>query len=264
MDKIINIPKINLNRSKNDSNLTHVTFNKFNNSILNIPKDIISFSGNNNLNSLEERWFKLSNKFEIPENVSKETFNILINNYSESTRAYHTIEHVQDCLDKLDNYINDSSTPKPKNLEILELAIIFHDIINGCPNDVEDSAKLAVEFLSKSNSNKYNNNKTINLLKNIILATKHDGTGIKSSLEVQLMLDIDLSILGESPEKYKKYSKNVRQEYLQYDDQTYKIKRSKVLERFLNQDTLFLTLYFKNKYQKQARNNLLAELQDLR
>jgi len=77
------------------------------------------------------------------------------------------------------------------------------------------------------------------------------------------MLDIDLSILGYSPEKYSQYKKNIRKEYSWVPENDYVSGRKKVLESFLKKQKIFQTEYFYSKYEQNARINIQEEIRAL-
>lgn len=82
--------------------------------------------------------------------------------------------------------------------------------------------------------------------------------------DTNFLLDIDLSILGKSPEVYKKYTEDIRKEYKIYPDFMYGKGRTKVLKSILELEAIFKTDFFKKAYEKQARENLTAELSQLK
>ena len=83
---------------------------------------------------------------------------------------------------------------------------------------------------------------------------------LTENLDNAYLLDLDLSILGTDWEIYNKYTQNIRKEYKIYPDILYKPGRKKVLKHFLERDSLYFTERFKTKFEKQARNNLIQEI----
>jgi len=75
--------------------------------------------------------------------------------------------------------------------------------------------------------------------------------------------DADLSILGQDWERYEAYAIAVRQEYALYADNLYYPGRKAVLHHFLQMNRIFKTQDFFDKYEKQARENLLHELRNI-
>ncbi|MGE5944923.1 MAG: hypothetical protein ACM31G_11355, partial [Flavobacteriales bacterium] len=78
-----------------------------------------------------------------------------------------------------------------------------------------------------------------------------------------ILLDLDLSILGKSPEEYKKYCENIKKEYHIYPDFMYRKGRIKVLKNLLDLNSIYKTSFFKNVYEEQAKMNVRFELTQL-
>jgi predicted metal-dependent HD superfamily phosphohydrolase len=93
------------------------------------------------------------------------------------------------------------------------------------------------------------------------MATKdHQAGSDKGTL---YLLDFDLAILGENLQTYAEYVQKIRAEYALYPDFLYNRGRKKVLQHFLDRDTIFKTREFIDNYESQARENLKAELKEL-
>lgn len=95
-----------------------------------------------------------------------------------------------------------------------------------------------------------------------ILATK-DHRPRTEHLHERFLLDADLAVLGATPEVYRDYCEEVRQEYRLVPELLYKRGRRKVLLHFLNFEHLYHTPFFRENYEKQARLNLKSELERL-
>ena len=72
----------------------------------------------------------------------------------------------------------------------------------------------------------------------------------------RLLVDVDLSILGASPERFAEYERQVREEYAWVPDNVFRDKRKAVLEGFLGRDAIFGTAFFMTMCEDQARENL--------
>ena len=169
--------------------------------------------------------------------------------YAEPHRAYHTLTHIDHMLGLLDN--------SEQHTDALELAVWFHDVIYDPRSQTNeaDSAKL-FEEMSKAGPAESLISETTRL----IIATDH-RTPIPSSAAEKLIRDIDLSILGTTPENYHNYSQQIRFEYKHVEEQDYRNGRRKVLEHFLTKP-IYLTGNFRILEQA-ARLNLTTELQQL-
>ena len=165
--------------------------------------------------------------------------------YSKPTRHYHTLKHLEDIYIELQPF---------KLTSILEFAIFYHDIVYDVKRDdnEEQSALLAKKRLEELSVPSM----FIEKISQLIIETKIHKASSKLNA---LFLDADLSILGSSQERYKEYVQDVRKEYAFYDDTTYFSGRKKVLESFLDKERIYESRYFYDKYERQARVNILME-----
>lgn len=178
----------------------------------------------------------------------------LTQEYNRSDRFYHDLAHIKNCLREFDLARNLAKEP-----EALELAIWYHDIIydTHSKTNEEDSADLLYFLCSNAGLNKNFTNKSNRL----ILATKHDV--ISTDIDEKLIVDIDLSILGKSPAEFDVYEQNIRKEYSWAKDSDFNQGRAGILKIFLKRPSIYLTDFFRNKYEKQAIINLENSIKKL-
>ena len=95
-----------------------------------------------------------------------------------------------------------------------------------------------------------------------MLATKaHDGS---LHPDAPILVDIDLSILGQASDRFWNYEDQIRKEYEWIPQEIFSTKRAEILERFLAREKIFNTEPFFTRYEKQARHNLAASIERLR
>lgn len=179
----------------------------------------------------------------------------LIQAYAEKHRAYHTMSHIEHCLNEFDHVKQWIQYP----VEV-ELAIWFHDIIyqpHASANE-EKSAAMTVSQLTRAQATAVQ----IDLVKNLILATKHDRPPDGS--DAKYLVDIDISILGAPPEVYRRYEENIRREYRWVPKILFIKGRKKILASFLDRDRIYYTQFFADQYERQSRSNLEAAIQRLK
>ena len=103
----------------------------------------------------------------------------------------------------------------------------------------------------------------------LVMATQHGFTketapaALGSSPDAQLLVDIDLSILGSSAERFERYDQDVRREYAWVPGFRYQEARAQVLQSFLDRPRLYLGEYAVALLEAQARINLAAALSRL-
>jgi predicted metal-dependent HD superfamily phosphohydrolase len=198
------------------------------------------------------RWQQLLAQFGIEQDF--QTFDRLLAAYTEKHRHYHTIEHIDACLRHLDavcDFAEDAAA--------IEMALWFHDAIYEPykSGNEEQSAQWADAFLAAHSVNP----SRIHRIHEHILATKHDS--IAKDADSQLLVDIDLSILGVDEAAYAAFEKNVREEYKMVPGILFRSKRAEILQSFLNRPHIYSTDYFRERLEARARENLSAAIKAL-
>ncbi len=204
--------------------------------------------------SLKERFSKNCLNFTKDQSLIENLWSEIEKNYSGKGRYYHNSEHLENMFSELD-----SVKQKIVNLENISFSVFYHDIIYDATSKIneEKSAEFAELRLKKLNIDR----DSIEKISAQILATKaHQKSGDN---DVNYLLDADLSILGKDPETYLDYTKKIRKEYSIYPDLLYKPGRKKALKHFLELENIFKTEDFREKYEKQARENIQFEIDRL-
>jgi hypothetical protein len=170
----------------------------------------------------------------------------LIAAYSEKQRAYHTLQHLYECL-----VLVDSIQANVNDAQAVALALWFHDAVyapQAKDNELK-SAELFEQYLAQDLSVDI-----VQKIKRWIVATqKHAST---DELDLQFLLDIDLAILAASPERFAQYEQQIQQEYAWVDPDVYLIKRKEVLVHFYQTEPLYQTEYFQQNFEQRAKENL--------
>mgnify|MGYP000970348859 FL=1 len=186
-------------------------------------------------------------------------FEVLNALYSTPNRFYHNLSHIKMCLDKLNEYKaflgQYLSTKDTVDFSHVEFAIWYHDAI--CLVDDIDNEQASFQLAKQVISNNAFAN-TLNRIEKLIMLTKHAPNVVVDVEDINLLTiaDIDLAILGKSPEIFFEYDANIRKEYSKYNDVYYKQSRIKVLQGFLDRQYIYHINYFREKYESQARKNL--------
>ncbi|ENX41705.1 hypothetical protein [Acinetobacter sp. NIPH 2100] len=196
------------------------------------------------LTVLEKSWFELHQHYRFSE--PQKIFNKLIVAYSEKQRAYHTVQHLYECLVLLESIradLNDSPA--------VALALWFHDAVydpQAKDNELK-SAELFEHYLVQ-----HLPVDIVGKIKRWIVATqKHAST---DELDLQFLLDIDLAILAASPARFAEYEQQIQKEYAWVDPDVYSIKRKEVLAHFYQAEPLYQTEYFQKNFEQRAKGNL--------
>jgi predicted metal-dependent HD superfamily phosphohydrolase len=174
--------------------------------------------------------------------------------YADPRRVYHTAEHIRDCLAHLD-----SSRELAQRADEVEAAIWFHDAVYlpGAPDNEDRSARLAQTTLADGGAPL----EVAHRIAELVLATRH--LAIAAEPDAALLCDIDLSILGRTPEVFDEFERRIRQEYAWVPEPVYRGARAEILAGFLRRRSIFQTTYFRDRYEIQARANLERAIKGL-
>lgn len=203
---------------------------------------------------LKDRFNQLCLQFTQDQNLIHSFWIELEQKYSEKSRSYHTLEHLENMFSELDTVKNELS-----KFNNISFSVFYHDIIYDASSkfNEEKSAEFATLRLQKL---AINSNLIDGISKQIIATKAHQRS---NESDTNYLLDADLSILGKDIDTYLNYTKNIRREYSIYPDFLYKPGRKKVLQHFLELSNIFKTEHFKTKYEDQAKSNIEFELKTL-
>jgi predicted metal-dependent HD superfamily phosphohydrolase len=174
--------------------------------------------------------------------------------YAAKSRPYHNLKHLENLLEELEQ-----CREQIEDYDTVLFALFYHDIIYKATSkeNEEKSAAIVLDRLKQIN---YPADKTERCYNHIIATKAHS---FSADNDTNLFTDADLSILGYTWDKYSEYCQQVRKEYAIYPDFLYNPGRKKALQHFLEMDTLFKTDFFRDKYEIQARKNIVQEISGL-
>lgn len=174
----------------------------------------------------------------------------LVLRYTEDHRWYHNMHHLDKMLGWLDVAgVSDVS---------MELGIWFHDIVYQPLS--KDNEVMSIRYFEE-NMGPYVSEDVMNHVERYILATD-PGRARSGCEDENLIIDIDLSILGSSPEEYRAYCIAIRKEYAVVPDDEFTTGRRAVMEHFLLRP-IYTTELFADR-EEPARRNIENELERLK
>lgn len=200
----------------------------------------------------EARWLRLMMALGLPEETR--SFGMLVAAYSEPHRHYHTGKHIEHCLHELDSAPGIAQEPAE-----VELALWYHDAVYDpySSKNEERSADLACDLLKRHNVSAAR----VERVRELILATRHAAPA--TTPDAQVLVDIDLSILGADEATYAQFEGDVRKEYRWVPAIVFRRKRAEILASFLERPSVYGTEPFRAKYEANARHNLAQAIQAL-
>lgn len=196
------------------------------------------------LSKLKHVWFELHQYYNFSE--PQKIYDELIAAYSEKQRAYHTVQHLYECLSLMEAVQYELNDPYA-----VALALWFHDAVydpEAKDNELK-SAELFEQLMAQDLSFE-----TLEKIKRWILATQKHA--LTDEIDLQFLLDIDLAILAATPERFIQYEQQIQQEYSWVDPEVYAIKRKEVLMHFYQSEPLYQTVYFQKNFELNAKDNL--------
>jgi predicted metal-dependent HD superfamily phosphohydrolase len=210
-------------------------------------------------NLVEEQWFSVGELLHndlFNEHQQKSLLEIIVANYSQPVRAYHTLQHIYSLLMMAKMYRSVISD----YLSVL-LAIFFHDIIYD-PKARDNEEKSAAFFSQLMGP--FVEPQRLQKVVSYILETKTHSVLLSADADLKFFIDMDLSILGSERQLYKLYAAQIRTEYEHVPEEIYCRERAKFLRLFLEKcDVIYATTVFQDLFESQARLNLVWECHQL-
>jgi len=178
-------------------------------------------------------------------------FHQLVASYSEPHRQYHTLKHLNECFLHFYNLRS-----LPDHPDEVELALWFHDAIYDTTK--KDNEQRSAEWARESLLAAGVANEKAERIYKLVMFTMHNAVPVGSDAEV--LVDIDLGILGAGAARFNEYEVQVRQEYSWVPENLYHAARRKVLEEFTSREWIYSTPLFRSEYEARARENIARSL----
>jgi predicted metal-dependent HD superfamily phosphohydrolase len=171
--------------------------------------------------------------------------------YSEPHRSYHTLRHLKECFVKLDEL-----RPLAERPAEVELALWFHDAIYDPRR--HDNERRSADWASETALALGVEAHAAQRLHALVMTTRHDAE--PRGVDEQILVDVDLAILGADAARFGEYEKQVREEYRWVPAMLYRRTRKAILQGFLSRPTIYRTPLFIERYERPARENLARSL----
>lgn len=192
--------------------------------------------------------------------IDEETKRELTALYRDGNRHYHGLAHIEALLALAVECRSKLSDP-----EAVEAAIWFHDAIydSRAKDNEARSAELARQLLA-------HRLKPVRMARvaAMILATAMHEVPVFANIDAvrdaALFLDMDLSILGASPEVFDAYEAAIRREYAWVPEDAWIAGRSAVLRTFLDRPYIYHSEEFRVRLEHRARANIERSLASLK
>jgi predicted metal-dependent HD superfamily phosphohydrolase len=191
----------------------------------------------------------------LPLDLPPEQLDALQAAYASPPRAYHNFQHVQEVLR---HYHEVAAGPGWRQPAEVGLAVLYHDAIYeaGRRDNETRSAELAVAHVAQWwSSAGIDAQRVVDLIE---LTARH-GTLQPADVddEAALFLDCDMAILGAEPALFDAYDRGIAAEYRGHVPAwLFKLNRRRFLKALLARPRIYLSDFFHQRYDTQARRNL--------
>ena len=204
-----------------------------------------------------KRWLALWQRLGVArhaDNALADAFSALIARYAENHRHYHTAQHIGECLTHFD-----AVQSLCEHAHEVELALWFHDAIYN-PR-ARDNEALSADWAVRVMREAALASDAQTRVRALIMATCHDA--LPQTQDAQVLVDIDLAILGAEGARFDEYENQVREEYGFVPGLLFRNTRVKILQGFLDRPAIYSTTHFNMLLEKKARENLARSLANL-
>jgi predicted metal-dependent HD superfamily phosphohydrolase len=167
--------------------------------------------------------------------------------YGEPQRHYHTMQHLGECLAWFER--EKALAERPGEVA---LALWFHDAVydvHAHDNEAR-SADWARQALRAAGAG----DAAADRVHALVMATRHDA--VPEGRDAELLIDIDLSILGAERARFDEYEQQVGAEYAFVPLEVRLPRRREILQRFLDRPALYATPRMHAQLEARARLNL--------
>ena len=168
--------------------------------------------------------------------------------YDEPQRSYHTLQHLHECIDRFETCTD--LTVRPAEIEI---ALWFHDAVYDVFR--ADNERRSAEWARDATVASGVPAEVAERIAALVLATKH-STAMPASVDEQLLVDIDLAILGANRKRFAEYERQIRREYAHVPEPVFQAKRRALLAGFMARERLYGTPRLHDELEERARANL--------
>lgn len=198
---------------------------------------------------LKDTFLKLMRKYTNEEEYIQACWEEIRKSYSAESRYYHNLNHINNMISELNNVILDV-----RDLDSLMFSIYYHDIIFDT-SKFDNEHRSAMFFKERIGLTGFQYIEKC--VEQIEQTKKHEWS---KDNDINVLLDLDLTIFGKSKMEYQGYCQSIRKEYCEYSETEFNNGRRKVLTKLLKVPSIYKTDYFKAAYEEKARINLTQEL----
>lgn len=171
--------------------------------------------------------------------------------YGEPQRYYHTLQHLGECLAWFEREKEAAEHPGE-----VALALWFHDAVYDV--HAHDNEARSADWARGAMLSAAVPADAAERVHALVMATRHDA--VPAGRDAELLVDIDLSILGADPARFDEYERQVHAEYAFVPDEARRQRRRAILQRFLAREAIYATPRMHALLEARARANLARSI----
>jgi predicted metal-dependent HD superfamily phosphohydrolase len=178
----------------------------------------------------------------------------LVECWSQKHRHYHTLQHLRECFEHFADARADMRSPAE-----VAVALWFHDAFYEPARD--DNEQRSADWLRECALQAGLPEATAQRMHDMVMATVDHMP--QRDPDTQLLVDIDMSILGAEATRFDESDVQVRREYAHIAEPEWRVARRRKLQDFLDRPRLYGTDRFHSMLEARARENIARSLSRL-
>ncbi|WP_420453021.1 metal-dependent phosphohydrolase [Ilumatobacter sp.] len=181
----------------------------------------------------------------------------LLGRHREKHRRYHTVEHVDAVVHDV---LELAEVEEVEDVAVVVAAALYHDAVYEPRSSANEraSARLARRDLVACGWSVERAERAAEMIEGTDRHLGPPDTG------TAVLYDADLAVLSSEPVRYARYVDDVRAEYRHVGDGAWVTGRCEVLSGFLERERIYATDTAQRRWERDARSNLVAEIEGLR
>ncbi|RYY92905.1 MAG: N-methyl-D-aspartate receptor NMDAR2C subunit [Comamonadaceae bacterium] len=203
-----------------------------------VPPDVLQ-------HRLQSHWRQAWRDLQLP--APGPLFTELMAAWAQPWRHYHAPQHLGECLDALARERHRAQRPGE-----LALALFFHDAVYDL--QASDNEARSADWAAHALASAQVPADALARVQALVMATCHDA--VPTEPDAQLLVDIDLAILGAPPARFAEYEAQIRREYAHVPPDVFEPRRKRILGAFLARNPIYQTPGLRARCEAQARLNL--------
>ncbi len=209
------------------------------------------------MDSVHDTWFEIMRRLKVDDGRAAPVFNLIVAMYSEPHRTYHTLQHIAHGCEEF-AAVQHMLTDGENTLFSWLLHDVFYD-----PKQYKDNEQRSAHIaLGLSQALGLSEEFGVVAVRKVLATAQHTVDGyIPQDMDTALLLDVDMSILGQSSAVFAAYDKAIAAEYAFRGPQQFRVGRQSFVKKVLQRDRLYHTDFFFDRYEVPARKNLQGLLE---